>query len=570
MLNPEQAAAVNSGAKKTIVLAGPGSGKSRVVVERVLRLVTLGIDPRSLVVLTYTNAAAHVLVERLAKHAIVLGYIGTLHGYCLRLIQTHGHLIGYRSGSVSLVTEEAKEVLLDETKKRLGSKISDKALKAHDTPEAGLIWNEYHHTLKRSNMVDYDKILSEALVIFPKLLGKWKPVAELIVDEGQDSAAIDWALYAAISENWFIVGDQDQGIYSFRGGRPDMLATWAAAADADVYTLALNYRSDAAICEAATKLIRYNSGRIDKPVLPLPDAFEGEVDVLAYDNGLKEIHGCAYQFKDCPSGDIAVLARTNALADFARQTLRGLGLPIRNTGKIAMPEDWGFALATISLMVDPCNDYHAERVLKELGRSQLEINTAKLQALRDGVALSTTGKLSSLSNVAAQKPGDWLTALALFGVRDASRELIAERLKVLPNAEPTLSDLLADLWKNEAWSHEDSGDGITVTTIHGAKGKEWDMVFVVGCEEGILPSNQALKSCEASGGWLPIEGGVVLFGKEAHRRAVGGSPIEEERRLLYVAMTRARHSLILSWAKERTAYWKTTQQTPSRFLQECQ
>jgi superfamily I DNA/RNA helicase len=240
---------------------------------------------------------------------------------------------------------------------------------------------------------------------------------------------------------------------------------------------------------------------------------------------------------DTSPNEIAVLARTNALADNVRNCLRGLCVPVKFAGTIVLPEDWRFALSCISLLIDPSNDYHAERVMRGRGMHQFDINVAKLRALNAGLPLSTYGL--QVPTATASLYGA-LAALQLMGVGLESSNLIHSRIELLPNENPTLSDLLSDLWNHEKWNPQEAQDGVFVGTIHGAKGKEWDAVYVIGCEEGILPS---LKT---------------------------DSDIEEERRLMFVAMTRARHSLQLTWARTRTAYGKTTTQIPSRFLEECQ
>jgi hypothetical protein len=156
-LNPEQQAAVDSDALTSVVVAGPGSGKSRTIIARIARLVNNPpganhVGPFTaaarLVVITYTNAAAHVIAERLAALGIVVGYVGTLHGYCMRLIQAHGGLIGYRAGSVSIVPEDVREELLLEAKKKLGSKISDTALLEFGKPKERPLTLQQRHDAK--------------------------------------------------------------------------------------------------------------------------------------------------------------------------------------------------------------------------------------------------------------------------------------------------------------------------------------------------------------------------------------------------------------------------------------
>jgi DNA helicase-2/ATP-dependent DNA helicase PcrA len=544
-LSSEQCAIVQSDARIRIVVAGPGSGKSRVLVERVVYLVGRGVHPRNIIILTFTNGAAHVLVERLAAIGIIgIGYVGTLHGWCLRLIHEFGDLMGYRANRVSIVTEAAQKQMLDETKKKLGSKISDKALWENNTPDANLIWNEYQHTLKRCNMVDYDGILTVALDLiqrFPEVTDVLKKrVQAMLVDEMQDSNLTDWCIYDAVpAATKFLVGDPDQSCFAFRGARPDIIMDWAQ--DDGYETMPVSYRCGIEICDAATQLIAYNNTRIPKAVLPAPGVSKGHVEVVRFPDAESEIYAAALAIASEAElhGDnfdgFAVLARTNDLVEHCQKAFKAHGVPVRNTNRVDLPKDWNFTLSCLSLLVDPSNDYHAEQVLRGRNVPQLQINECKLKALRDGTALSTS---ALLPNTRPATINDASIMLFQLGVSEESMELIRQRIDVLATDMPTVSDLVADLWKHESWTVENDREGVSVLTIHGAKGKEFDHVFVIGCEEGILPS-------------LKID-----------------SDMEEERRLMFVAITRARHHVTLSHAAKRVIWNKPTVQIPSRFLEE--
>lgn len=577
--NDEQLAAIGSTAKTTVMPAGPGSGKTRTVVGRVRYQLAHGMDPRELAILTFTNAGAHVFAERLKP--IRLNYMGTVHGYCMRLIQDHGHLIGYRPNCVSIVTEEAKKLLLSATRERLGRKITDKELIANQTPYAKLIWQDYRHWLKRANMVDYDQILVDGLELL-----RWDEVRaavslrELLGDELQDSGSMDWEIIWHIpADTRFLVGDADQSIYAFRGGSPEIFIHAATLTVENAsktgavnlvsggveFPLTLNYRSDQAICAAANRLIRHNLNRIDKPIVPVSKRL-GLIHVRRFNHEGEEIYGVCGEIcelmkqtwaPDEFSGnydEIAVLARTNSIVEKYRETLRGLGLPIKRVGSVRLPADWSHALTVLSLLVDPANDIHTEEVLRRLGSTEEHIGNMRLRAMRDHVQLSTFVFRNVPQPVTFD---DAIRALAFLGVGPESLHLIDQRVQVLPNENPTLSDLLADLWRNDKWNVEDPGVGVTVSTIHAAKGKEWDVVFVVAMEEGILPSKQALDASDD-----PRDGDT--------RSVIDPSLLEEERRLAFVAITRARHLLFLSHAAKRTASFgfKELDQSPSRFLDE--
>lgn len=542
-LNSEQLTAIRSTAKTVVMPAGPGSGKTRTVVGRVKFKLAQGMDPREMMILTFTNAGANVFATRLMP--IRLNYMGTVHGYCMRLIQTYGHLIGYRPNTVGLVTEEAKKYMLAVTRERLGRKITDKELHEEKTLYSRLIWQEYRYSLKRANMCDYDQILVDGLELLRMTEVREKLIVrELLGDELQDSGPIDWDIIWAIpAETRFLVGDVDQSIYSWRGGSPEIFMHADQPEPRQEFPLTLNYRSDIDICTAANNLIRHNLNRIDKPIAPVSED-HGLVAVRRYDHEGAEIYGVWGKICELVNAtsafmggynEIAVLARTNSLVEKYRETLRGLGLPIKRIGGVRLPADWSYALTLLSLLVDPANDFYAEEVLRHKGHADHYIGALRLKAMQEKVALSSF----IFKNVPVPIPFDQvLQSLAFFDVSTESLELIKQRIEVLPNDNPTISDLLADLWRNDTWNVEDKGVGVTVCTIHAAKGKEWDVVFVVALEEGVLPQ---LKK---------------------------DSDIEEERRLCFVAITRARHMLFLSHAAKRTAYFKEHEQQPSRFISE--
>jgi DNA helicase II / ATP-dependent DNA helicase PcrA len=556
-LNDEQLAAIGCMEPLVVVPAGPGSGKSRTLVARVKLRLAQGVEPAHIIILTFTNSGAHVFAERL--HPIKVGFMGTVHGFCMRLIQWRGYLIGYRPGGVSIVTEEAKKAMLVAIREKLGRKISDKAMMANETPEANLIWAEYRHSLKRANMVDYDQILVDGLELLRmEQVTKEMTIAELDVDETQDSGETDWNIYWAIpAATRFIVGDPDQSIYVFRGGQPELFTKVAQnKLLAVTFPLTKNYRSDIAICEAATRLIRHNQNRIDKPVIPVSSSL-GFIRARRYRHEGEEIYGvwgevCKVmeewnaQRSVVHGGtwdDIAILTRTNALVEKYRETMRGLGMPVKRTTGIRLPADWQFALTCIGLLIDPQNDFHAEALMRARGDTAGTIQATKVAALRQSRSLAAVaGITAKLAEAPAGLMGG-LQTIALLGVSQESVSLIRQRIDVLPNENATLADLLTDLWRHDTWNQDDPAPGVTVTTIHSAKGREWDVVFVVGMEE-------------------------TLFPHYSPKMDPGEDMIEEERRLAFVAVTRAKHQLVLSWAEKRVVWYQETEREPSRFLKE--
>ncbi len=552
VFNDEQVKAIRCSNETVIVAAGPGSGKTHTLIGRILyKIWERKIQKERIAVMTFTNNAARVLSDRLSKHGIKLGYIGTLHGYCMRLIQNYGVALGYRAGTVSIATDQAAELLLQQVKNELRSQITDKELQARATPAAQLIWQEYEFRLKRANMVDYDGILRDGLLLLKK--DSVRDVAlidELLVDERQDSSLIDNQIYWVIpASTRFFVGDPDQAIYSFRGSRPDLFIDDSKnVATVGYRPLENNYRSDISIGRCANDLIAHNKDRVDKVIKPVSKE-EGLVMVKSFDHDGDEIYGVWSLIKEesakATFSGIAVLARTNAIADKFRETLRGLGVPVSSGGRIFMPSDWPHALSVVGLLVDPANDFHAEAILRGQGVVDSTIKALKLEAAQESKWLSTVGLLPNM------RPASLSDALVILGpfVSRESYQIILERVKTLPD-DATLSDLLVDLWNRKDWERKkEKGDFLTVTTIHGAKGSEWDVVFMVAIEEGVFPHLSAdAKEHPGADPHIAI--------------------MEEERRLCFVGVTRARHRLYLTWAKKRTAFFKTTDQRPSRFLSE--
>ena len=552
-LNTEQRNAVNSKAEVSIVLAGPGSGKTRVLIARVLHLIALDADPAKIVVITYTNAGAKEIMQRLPKEAAsALGYVGTLHGWCLRLLQQCGANLGYRKGrAITILREEDREALLQRVRDGLGyAKVSMKEIAAGVTPRAKQIALEYRSRMKRENMIDFDKILEDGLRLMQSKGVLALPELEhLLVDEFQDSAAIDYQIIvhgAQPTKSLFIVGDSDQSIFGFRGANP---AQFTALANGHaplgwVFQLEKNYRSDIAICEAANRLIAHNTQRIPKMIAPTSEE-SGDVIVDRYDSAREENHGIGVMIKtllshcEAPS-EIAVLALTNEIVTGIRETLVSMGIPVAQKRAEKLPHDWSFCLTTIQLMMDRQNNLLAEAYLRGVGYSLPGINTLIMKSMKTGRPIFD---LSDAFVWDSGFPWRWDCEILPRMLTEArvgaeSVALVTQRIAALPQAFPTLPDLLSDLFRHEDWKEEAKVDGVVVSTIHGAKGREWDTVFVAGCEEGILP------------------------------RLTKTADIEEERRLMFVAVTRARHRLILSHCSLRWSFGRRLEQSPSRFIAE--
>lgn len=531
--NPQQQAAIDSGAAATFVIAGPGSGKTSVLVKRIERLFTQQLLP-DVVVLTFTNSGAREITKRITKGEEEVEYIGTLHGYCYQLINRFGHLIGYRrEGNVTIVDEQASETFLKQTMEKLRCRTSLKQIRlTRDNPkgDARLVWLEYLHTLKRQNMIDYDRILQDGLALMQiEEVREAIQCDELLVDEAQDSGETDWAIYNAFpAKSRFIVGDFDQSIFSFRGARPDLFNTAVAfSPGATTYVLESNYRANRHFCELANRLIEKNAHRPKKQTIAADSARDGVVDYSRFEDQAAELRhlGMRLHFRHEQGIDwreMAVLSRNNYEANQAMEYCRAAGIPVAERVN-ALPRDWRQAMTLLSWACDPMNELLASQVLRDRGQSEVDIADRVRQCRVNQNPIVTCPGVELVSP-------DFLLATNDITQESIDRVLAAKAL--LPETA-TLADLVHSLWRPEETTYS---EGVTFSTIHGAKGREWDVVMVIGMEEGVLP---------------------------------GRGDIEEERRLAFVAITRARHYLSLSSVERRRTQWgQEVKCQPSRFLEE--
>jgi DNA helicase II / ATP-dependent DNA helicase PcrA len=557
-LDPDQLAAVESNAPFTLCCAGPGGGKTRVLVERIKWKINTGSHPRNIVAITFTNAGANELKKRLG--GIKLGWCGTLHSWCFRLLQQRGSLIGYREGGINLLTEDLADELLMQSAATLRYKGTKKSLSEAKKPDAVLVHRHFQHECKRNNLVTYDGVLVDALKLI-KSDEEGFDLEELLVDETQDSAEIDWEIYEDIgADSLFVVGDEKQSVYGFRNAYPKGFTD--AATRARVIKLQRNYRSGSRITEAATRLISHNSGLIAAETVSVTGT-EGFIHHDNFSDDMKERaviasrirseiqpDHCGGDFIQIPNGkptpphggvnpsEIAVLCRTNALAGTIRDSLRASGIPVAGSTRQQLPQDFGHALDVLSLFADPRSDVLAERVMKRLAPEK--IIAAKVRAIERGSWLSdAAADLSAIPNRATYEISGLAHYLPMWRVDKETCDLIQQRIGLLPQPEPTLADLRHDLYDLARFGGEAASaeTGVNVLTAHAAKGREFAVVLIPGLEDEDWPGKRESE--------------------------------EESRRLLFVAVTRAKHAVYLSSAGTRLMRWGGWQaRTVSRFVKE--
>ena len=537
-LDSDQLTAVESDHHNIVVIAGPGSGKTGTLIHRILRLIQCGVTPASIVVITYTNAASHEIQTRLGSE-VALGYAGTLHSLILRYLQLFGEHVGF-SGRVSVMDKERREQLIEQCIEEMGYKGSDKSLKAAfkiGPPPRGRrlegaesVVFHFYEQLLTNNVVDYDAILHLGKRLL--LTHGWPdcPYVHLFVDEMQDAGHVDDAIYRALPiPNRFIVGDPRQAIFAFRDGDPAWLIKWSKQDDVESLVLENNYRSAEPICAAAMKLIKQGP-----EIVPVFDR-DGEVviigDVPAESH---EIHGIAKDIQESGinHSECAVLCRTNHLAQQFAQGLKGYGIAVAKKHFEERPGDWKAAKTLIALLVNPDNDMLAHWFLLQRDGEQVA-NSMKLRALQ---------MMRSINELTLHLPKDLTPAQSLQWL--AERHLSQESLALVHRCfgqlqgDSTLADLALLVSQVDNHSHE-YGDGVTVTTLHSAKGREWHTVYLPAFEQGIIP--------------------------------LKGEDIDEERRLAFVGLTRAKTRAVFSWCLERQKQWGPVERmTPSQFLSDLQ
>ena len=404
-----------------------------------------------------------------------------------------------------------------------------------DEPRAAQIWNEYRFLLKRNNLVDYDRILLDAAQLLARDEVRHElRIDDLIVDEAQDSAAIDWAIYHAIpAASRFFIGDVDQAIFEFRGAYPQGFLN--IALDAKIIVLEQNYRCGAAICAAANALIKHNKSRFEKDTIAVSH-YPSEVTVTVRDDPWSELNWVADKMMGYQKVDasMAVLCRTNHEVQRAFDYLRSnTSLPVHAGYEFQRtPPDWHRALLLIGLELAPYNEILAERFLR-LDHDSAQVDRWKIEGQARGEYLTDrikgappTGNMQEL-----------LEYLALHGVGQETIYAIKARMALMAE-DSSLADLLQDLNANQRTESAPTG-AVYVGTIHSAKGREFDVVFLPAFEEHA---------------WSAVRLGTFL---------------EEERRLAFVALTRARRAVHISWSKQRKPKWgQVIEPQPSRFIAE--
>ena len=636
-LNAAQRAAVEYNAGPHLVIAGAGSGKTRVLTYKIAYLLEQGIHAGHILALTFTNKAAREMKSRIVnlvgEQVARYLWMGTFHSICTRILRQEAELLGYTrdftiydtTDSKSVIKHIVKDMQLDEktykpnvilsrislAKNQLLSPTSYSSNREYTMqdrfariPEVSRIYMEYNRRLKACNAMDFDDLLFMTNTLFKKnedVLRKYQDYFRyILVDEYQDTNYSQYLIVKRLAEpdnHICVVGDDAQSIYSFRGANIENILTFQKGyADAKLFKLERNYRSTQTIVNAANSLIRHNRGQIPKAVyseLALGDRLQLTTYMSDRDEGkavaqqVKQLYRQGYDYES-----IAVMYRTNAQSRVIEDELRHLGIPYRIYGGMSFYQrkEIKDAIAYFRLAVNPDDNEAFARVInyplrgigdttlmkvREAGR-QAECSMMQVicnpEATQLDVSAATQKKLTAFAEmingfsqrVATTDAYEFATMMMRdTGVmREAKADTSQEGIARLENLEEMLAgihefvdqqlregvtfvpmtDFLSEvsLLTDQDEKQEDNQPRITLLTVHAAKGLEFKVTFIVGLEENLFPS----QFCQA-----PKE-------------------IEEERRLLYVAITRAMERCYLTNARQRFRNGQTQFSSPSRFLKD--
>jgi DNA helicase-2/ATP-dependent DNA helicase PcrA len=650
-LNPEQRAAVEHGDGPLMVLAGAGTGKTRVLVHRIARLVETGTPPWAILAVTFTNKAAGEMRHRLRQ---LLGaaadamWIGTFHASCARILRRFGSHVGLTRSFVifddddqmKLVERLLKETGLDEamSPRTILSRIDRAKNRGLDPMAPTGSWDDeiqriyplYQAQLAKENAVDFNDLLLKTIDLFDHedaarvLRVKYRHV---LVDEFQDTNKVQYKLvwrFAEATRNLTVVGDDDQSIYAWRGAEPRNLLDFDRDfPDARVIKLEQNYRSTQTILDAANGIIRKNRDRHEKALWT--DRGGGEpIEVYQAGDERGEAYFVAQAIRrlldDGPSSpsDIAVLYRTNAQSRVLEEHLRAARVPAKVVGAVSFFErrEIKDVVAYLRLLANPAADSAFERVVNVPARGIGDTTVDRLRAaarasqagLLAAARLAGRGEVAGLGPAPRKKLAVFVELIDGLGDVIASGASVAETIiqviersgirakleadqstesrdrldnlaelvttasdfddEVAPAAggaggadgadgageagadgaddaraagPPTIEDFLERIALSSP-GDQSASEQVVLMTIHIAKGLEWPTVFLTGMEDGLFPSLREREGTSED------------------------AALEEERRLAYVAITRARERLVLSQARTRRVWGEIRIQAPSRFL----
>jgi DNA helicase-2/ATP-dependent DNA helicase PcrA len=624
-LNQPQREAVTHGEGPLLILAGAGSGKTRVLTHRIAYLVGTGAaQPSEILAITFTNKAAQEMrerVEMLVGRQTRAMWVMTFHSACARMLRADAHRLGYTRSFTIYDQADARRLTkrcIDElgidpkrfTPAAIHSEISDAKNKLRDADAYGKlvgsffeqtvadVYRLYEQQLHRANAMDFDDLLVRAvnvLELFPEVRERYQNAFRwVLVDEYQDTnhAQYRWLeLLAGEHRNLAVVGDDDQSVYGFRGADiTNILEFEETFPDAHVVKLEQNYRSTQTILSAANAVVSNNRGRKSKSLWT--ELGQGDpVRVRELDDEHAEARFVAGEIErivdeGVSRSEIAVFYRTNAQSRVLEDTLvrAQIGYQVVGGTKFYERAEIRDAIAYLTCLVNPQDVGAFTRIANSpkrgIGQTSLSrvIGWANTMGTNVWEAAADPAAVPSLGAAAVKAIGRFMGTMRVLRERAESNPPVAELLEELLSEtgyiealeaertieaqgrvenlealvegareydataeDPSLGDYLQLLaLKSDIDSLRDDEGLVTLMTLHNAKGLEFPIVFMIGCEEGMFPHSRALD-----------EGGL-----------------EEERRLCYVGITRAQRDLYMTYARTRNVFGARSYGAPSRFLDE--
>ena len=626
-LNPEQRTAVETHNGPLLILAGAGSGKTRVITHRITAMLKAGVPQKSILALTFTNKAAREMAERVhSMHGRELRdlTVSTFHSFGVAILRRHARVLGYRD-NFSIYDTQDQMSLLKETAHEAGITLEpgevSRVLAAYSAAKTGRsreadmpgaysdLFGLYQSHMRLYNAVDFDDLIGLPIQIFaeyPRILQEYRDRFHYVmVDEFQDTSADQYEILrqlAAEHRNAGVVGDDDQSIYSWRGANYDNFLLFER--DFPEYTevkLEQNYRSTNTILAAANGVIGNNENRKSKKLwtgstsgkpidlsFPEDEAAEG-IFIAETIKSLAIRENLRYE-------DVGVLVRTNSLTRNLEVAFLGENLPYRISGGASFfqRKEIKDLIAYLRVIANPDDDVSLLRVLntprRGIGRKTLEtvVEVSQQTSVRlfSAITMITHAADSPLSKramidlaafrdlieeyrpilLASTKMADGIRSLVdaidywghLVAEHPSNDKLAKWKYRNISlfidfvenyerdpdNLNPSLFEFLSRITLDQRDDGDDEHDTgkVNLMTIHAAKGLEYKVVFVAGCEDGVIPHARALEEDPAN--------------------------IEEERRLFYVALTRAQEKIFLTSCRLRRVLRETVECVPSPFLEE--
>lgn len=616
-LNEQQRKALLQTEGVVLVTAGAGSGKTRLLTHRICYLIEKGVSPYNILAITFTNKATNEMKERISQMVNANVWISTFHSMCVRILRENIDILEGYNKNFSIVSESDKDKILKELMKKYQCNDDEKgnieyhldniknqgldideyffAVREYDKSSNIKTYHEivgqYEEYLHKNNALDFDDLLNKTLLLFStnkEVLNFYATKFRyILVDEFQDTNLVQYKIVkmlASVHKNLFVVGDEDQCIYSWRGANfKNIFNLQKDFEEVFVFKLERNYRSSKNIIKLANNVISNNTQRLDKNLWTEKDDGEGPVVYTAFD----ERDEALYVAKTIESlvsqgysySDFAVLMRVNALSRAVEEGLMSFEIPYKLYGGYKFYEraEVKLILAYLSVFVNPQDEISLLKIINfpRRGIGEVAIENLKQEAgemslleyllspkfkfskyknklenfvdalieLREDMHTCTITSFVSLVlkkfNILQAFSGKDEEAINKLGNIDSLIFAIQEYQD--ENEEASLADFLANVMlKSDSDKIQEDGF-VSVATIHAVKGLEFKIVFVVGLEEGIFPLARSVFS---------------------------QSEMEEERRLMYVAITRAEEKIYLLNVAKRYMYGKSNYQVESRFLKE--